>query len=213
VAAAVLAIVAGAAFAAAKAVCVVCAVQEGTSTPEEVHATREYRGATYSFCSKECAEAFDADPLAYVPAAALEPAPAVALEDLAGKTVELEDYRGQVVLVDFWATWCVPCRKTMPELQRVHERYRPRGFTVLGVSIDEEGAKRVKPYLKGRKLTYPMLLDLSDHPAWEAFRVKAVPAAFLLDREGRIVRRWLGAVDVAEIEAEVERLLAEPASG
>ena len=82
------------------------------------------------------------------------------------------------MLLDFWATWCVPCKKSMPELQALHDKYAARGFRVVGISIDEGGASKVKKYVKSKKLTYPIAVDSEKSPAWEAFRVKAVPAAF-----------------------------------
>ena len=97
--------------------------------------------------------------------------------------------KGKVTLVDFWATWCAPCRKSMPELQSLHEKYRARGFSVVGVSIDEgkDAARKVKKFVDAKKITYPIVIDSEKSPTWERFRVKAVPAAFLVDQEGRIV--------------------------
>jgi peroxiredoxin/YHS domain-containing protein len=186
-----------------RGLCRVCHVKEGTTEEEVVKAVRTYAGVEYGFCSEHCAKEFDADPAAYVPAAYPAPAPPLPARTLDGKPLAWDGYRDQLVLVDFWATWCAPCRVSMPELQTLHDRYRDRGFRVLGISIDEGGPSKVKKYVAKAKLTYPMALDSEKDPAWEAFRVKAIPAAFLVDGKGAIVASWLGKVDPAEIEREV----------
>ena len=196
------------ATAAEKAACPVCVVKEGKAEPEEVKAQREFEGARYAFCSDKCAKEFDADPASYVPPVFPRPAPALALKTLAGEAMTWESLRGRVVLVDFWATWCAPCKKSMPELQALQEKYGARGLTVLGVSIDEGGPAKVKKYVEGKKFTYPIAVDAGQSPLWEAFRVKAVPAAFLVDGEGRIVAQWTGRAPTgAEVEAKVEEML------
>ena len=199
----------GPAIAAAKtAVCVVCRVTKGETEEEEVKALRMHEAQEYGFCSEKCAKAFDADPAAYIPPAFPRPAPKFELRDLTGEPVSNERLEGKVVLLDFWATWCAPCRKSMPDLQRLHRKYVDRGFAVVGVSIDEGGTAKVKKYVASKKITYPIAVDSSDHPAWEAFRVKAVPAAYLLDRQGRIVAQWTGTVaSVADLETKLEGLL------
>ena len=195
--------------AAEKAMCRVCLVMHGETEPEEIKVTRSYQGVTYGFCSEKCAQAFDADPAAYVPPAFPRPAPAFAVEDLAGRRHSNDALRGRVTLVDFWATWCAPCRKSMPELQALHEKYGERGLTVLGISIDEGGAAKVRKFVVSKRFTYPIALDSEKAPAWEAFRVKAVPAAFLIDREGQVVAQWTGAAPKrGELDAALEKLLA-----
>lgn len=96
----------------------------------------------------------------------------------------------------------------MPELQVMHEKYADRGFSVVGISIDEGGMDKVRKFVSSKKLTYPIALDSEKDPAWESFRVKVVPAAFLIDREGRIVAQWTGApADRGELEKALEELL------
>jgi peroxiredoxin len=193
------------------ALCRVCKVTHGEAAEEPVRAVRTHEGVEYGFCSEKCAEAFAADPLAYLPLALPRPAPAFALKDLTGQALSNESLKGKVVLLDFWATWCAPCRKAMPELQALHRKYAGRGFAVVGVSIDEDGPAKVRKFVAARKITYPIALDSETSPAWEAYRVKAVPAAFLLDREGRIVARWTGIpADARELETRLETLLATP---
>jgi peroxiredoxin/YHS domain-containing protein len=192
-----------------KQVCLVCQVKEGSAEVEEVEAFRTYEGKRYGFCSEKCAKEFDADPAAYVPPAFPRPAPELIASDLDGKALTWASFRGKVVLVDFWATWCAPCRKSMPELQALHDKYAERGFTVLGISIDEGGPPKVKKFVATKKFTYPIGLDSDSSPTWDRFRVKAVPAAFLVDRDGRIVAQWTGVpANARELEAKLESLLS-----
>lgn len=196
------------AMAAKTAMCRVCVVNHGESAPEPVKATRNHQGKEYGFCSEKCAQAFDADPAAYVEPDFPRAAPAFALRDLAGKPLSNASLKGQVVLLDFWATWCAPCRKSMPELQALHEKYRNQGFMVAGISTDEGGEAKVKKFVASKKYTYPIALDAAKNPAWEAFGVRAIPAAFLLDREGRIVAQWTGPLPVAEVEERIRAMTA-----
>jgi peroxiredoxin len=121
--------------------------------------------------------------------------------------VSLENLRGKVVLLDFWATWCKPCARSMPELQKLHEQYAGQGLAVLGISIDEEAEKKVPAFLAKRELTYAMALDTAENPAWEAYKVKVIPAMFLIDRDGRIVQQWVGETKVEEVSQAVLALL------
>ena len=201
-------LLAGSANAAKMAICRVCVVNHGEGEPEAVKATRTYQGKEYGFCSDKCAKTFDADPAAYLEPEFPRAAPAFALSDLAGKPVSSASLKGKVVLVDFWATWCVPCRKSMPELQALHDKYASRGFTVLGISTDQGGVAKVKKFVEDRKYTYPIAVDSEKAPAWEAYGVRAIPAAFLLDAKGRIVAQWTGAPNTAEVESRIDSLLA-----
>jgi len=106
------------------------------------------------------------------------------LTDLQGQPWHLRDLRGKVVLVNFWATWCPPCRKEMPDLQALYDKYKDRGFLVLSIS-DEESAK-VSPFIAERKITYPVLLD-PGRKVNEAFVVEGIPKSFVYDREGKLV--------------------------
>ncbi|HVK03667.1 MAG TPA: redoxin family protein [Armatimonadaceae bacterium] len=191
-----------------KAVCFVCS-QNGEEHGEEKPAGAvAYKGKTYYFCNKKEVEAFLKDPEAVIPAPLPRPVPTGAsFTDLGGKAVSADTLKRGTVVVDFWATWCGPCVKAMPEIQKMHDRYGARGLRVVGVSIDEEGAKVVAPFLAKRKFTYPMLLDGGG--AWETWGVKALPTVLLV-RDGRIVAQWTGKVDVREVEkAAVAALTAQ----
>ncbi|MBZ5667357.1 MAG: TlpA family protein disulfide reductase [Acidobacteriia bacterium] len=106
------------------------------------------------------------------------------LKDLSGKSWALSGLRGKVVLVNFWATWCPPCRKEMPDLETLYGRFGSKGFVVLGIS-DEEAAK-VEPFIRERKISFPVLLD-PGRIVNDAFVVEGIPKSFVYDREGKLV--------------------------
>lgn len=192
----------------ATAVCRVCVVHEGEGDPEPVRATSTYKGTTYGLCSAECKAKFDEDAEAYVPPVLPRPVPAFTLRGLEGSSdVPFASLAsGKTVLIDFWATWCAPCVAAMPRLQKLHQKHAAKGFAVVGVSIDEQhdAARRLA---RQKKLAYPVFLDATATPAWSVFHVRAIPAMFLVDAQGRIVRQWLGKADLSEVEREVARLV------
>ena len=110
--------------------------------------------------------------------------PEFTLKDLSGKTWTFADLRGKVVLVNFWATWCPPCRKEMPDLETLYGRFGSKGLVVLGIS-DEEAAK-VEPFIRERKVSFPVLLD-PGRKVNEMFVVEGIPKSFVYDREGKLV--------------------------
>jgi len=135
--------------------------------------------------------------------------PALALPDLQGRTVDLRELRGRVVLVNFWATWCEPCRDEMPALVRLREQFRDRPLEVLTVNYGESSGK-VAAFLEREKLEVPVLLD-ADKEAAGRWNAKGLPMTFLVDARGR-VRYWVfGERDWSEGEAlrHVEKLVAE----
>jgi peroxiredoxin len=106
------------------------------------------------------------------------------LSDLHGKEWHLKDLRGKVVLVNFWATWCPPCRKEMPDLEALYEKYKDQGLIILAIS-DEEAAK-VSPFIAERKISYPVMLD-PGRKVNELFQVEGIPKSFVYDRDGKMV--------------------------
>jgi peroxiredoxin len=110
--------------------------------------------------------------------------PEFTLKDLSGETWTFAELRGKVVLVNFWATWCPPCRKEMPDLETLYGRFSSKGLVVLGIS-DEEGAK-VEPFIRERKISFPVLLD-PGRKVNEMFVVEGIPKSFVYDREGKLV--------------------------
>ncbi len=189
----------------AKAECAVCSANGEAHGEEKPAGAVSYKGKTYYFCSKKEVAAFTQDPEAFLPPTLPRPAPAFDLKSVNGQTTTLADLKNKVVLLDFWATWCAPCVKAMPDLQKLHDKYNDKGFAVVGISIDEDGMKSVGPFLAKRKFTYPMLLDQNE--TWQKFGVRAIPAMFLLDRNGRIVQQFTGKVNKSTLEKAVAALV------
>jgi peroxiredoxin len=106
------------------------------------------------------------------------------LTDLQGKKWSLKELKGKVVLVNFWATWCPPCRKEMPDLNTLYQRFKDQGFVILAIS-DEEASK-VKPFIAERNISYPVMLD-PGRKVNELFQVEGIPKSFVYDREGKLV--------------------------
>lgn len=132
-------------------------------------------------------------------------APAWKLQDLDGKTVSSDDFKGKVVILDFWATWCGPCREEIPGLIDLQAKYQKQGLAVIGISLDE-GAGEVKPFVKKAGFNYTVALV--DDKVQQAFGgVDAIPLTFVIDRQGRIVTKHLGLTGKDEFEAEIKPLL------
>jgi cytochrome c biogenesis protein CcmG, thiol:disulfide interchange protein DsbE len=136
--------------------------------------------------------------------------PMFRLATLAGDSVSQESLRGKVVLVNFWATWCGPCRLEMPLLQQMYERHRGDGFVLLGLSVDRGGAATVRDYVHARGVTYPIaIVGAVEEQAFGG--VRGYPTSFLIDRRGVVRHAVIGPLAPATLEPAVRRLLAEPA--
>ena len=137
-------------------------------------------------------------------------APGFALKDLSSQEVKLADFRGKVVLLSFWATWCKPCLAEMPEMKGLHGKYKARGFTVLGVNEDEaDKLDAVKKVVSGKKVTYPILLD-PEHSVQSAYGVEGLPCLILVDHHGMIKSSKTGYKKggLALLETEIQTALA-----
>ncbi|MEW6427073.1 MAG: TlpA disulfide reductase family protein [Thermodesulfobacteriota bacterium] len=135
------------------------------------------------------------------------PAPAFSLADLDGRKQGLDDFSGKTVLLNFWATWCGPCRAEMPALNRLAEKYRDRGLVVVGVSVDQ-GPDVVIAFLKKLQVSFPVLMD-SDMAVTEQYKVYAFPTTFLIDAKGTVRDFYLGEKDWEgeEFRKELEAIL------
>lgn len=139
-------------------------------------------------------------------------APAFSLQDSNGKAVSLADYKGKVVLLNFWATWCGPCKIEIPWFVEFEQSFKDQGFAVLGVAMDEEGWDVVKPYLAEKKVNYRMLLG-NDSVGQLYGGVDSLPTTFLIDRNGKIASVHVGLVSKGDYKNEIEQLLAVRRSG
>jgi thiol-disulfide isomerase/thioredoxin len=134
-------------------------------------------------------------------------APQFALNDLAGQKVDLAGLRGKVVLLDFWATWCAPCREEIPHFVEMQEKYRGQGLEIVGVSVDDS-AEPVRKFYQEYKMNYPVVMG-DEKVAGAYGGVLGLPIAFLIDREGKIVKKHIGQTDASLFEREVEELLGK----
>jgi cytochrome c biogenesis protein CcmG/thiol:disulfide interchange protein DsbE len=139
-------------------------------------------------------------------AQANKPAPGFTLQDPTGAKVSLADYKGKVVLLNFWATWCVGCKQEIPWFIDFETKYKKEGLTVLGVSLDDEGWKVLKPYLAEHPMNYQVVLG-NDDVATLYGGVDALPTTLLIDRDGNIASTHTGVVDRIGIEKELQLLL------
>ena len=120
-----------------------------------------------------------------------KPAPEFSLKDANGQTVRLADYRGKVVLLDFWATWCGPCKVEIPWFMEFEKEFKDQGFAVLGVSMDEDGWSAIKPYVQNMKMNYRVLLG-NDAISTAYGGLDSLPTTLLIDREGGIASTHVG---------------------
>src|SRR6266545_985498 len=137
-------------------------------------------------------------------------APDFELTDLNGKSVKLSDYHGKAVVVNFWATWCGPCKTEMPWLVDLQQKYGPDGLQILGVAMDDSGKDTITEFAKDMHINYPVLMG-KETVAQLYGNVQFLPSTFYVDRNGKIVDRVFGIVDRSEIEANVKKALESKA--
>ena len=151
-----------------------------------------------------------------VASAQRKPAPALQLMDASGKSFQVSDYLGKVVLLNFWATECGGCMREIPVLIGLQTAYKDQGFTVVGLSADilysnlkspEAGWSQVNPFVASHHMNYPILM--ADDAVLLAYSAKTIPATFLVDKSGRIAATYAGVVNRDDVEANVKTLLAE----
>jgi thiol-disulfide isomerase/thioredoxin len=134
-------------------------------------------------------------------------APEISLKDLSGKPVKLSDLKGKVVLVDFWASWCAPCRESFPVLDKLNKAYKEKGFVVLGINIDNDPAAAQK-FLKDLPVSFTVANDQGKAVA-KAYAPPTMPSSYLIDKQGKVhvVHAGFKASDAQKLEAEIKQLL------
>lgn len=140
-----------------------------------------------------------------------KPAPDFSLTGLDGRLVSLSDYRGKVVVVNVWATWCPPCVDEMPSLEKLHREFKDENFAILAVSIDSDGAAAVAPFMKKHGLTFTALMD-TRAAVQTSYRTTGVPETFIIDKKGILVKKVVGPLDWAapEVLRYIRKLIQEP---
>ncbi|NOY87586.1 MAG: TlpA family protein disulfide reductase [Deltaproteobacteria bacterium] len=127
------------------------------------------------------------------------------LPSVDGSIVNFSDYRGKVVLVDFWATWCPPCRKMVPVLSEIYRKYSSRGVVVLGISLDREGLEVLGPFVTDHRIPYKVLLG--NDKVTKAFGgISSIPSLFMVDRSGKVVKKMIGYHSMEELENQLKKL-------
>ncbi len=132
-------------------------------------------------------------------------APDFSLQDLNGQPLELASYRGKVVLLDFWATWCTPCRGEIPHFVEFQNKYRDQGLQVIGISMDD-GPRPVREFYQRFKMNYPVALG-NEKVADAYGGVLGLPVTFLIGRDGRVAAKYVGEVQIPTLEQGIESLL------
>jgi peroxiredoxin len=133
------------------------------------------------------------------------PAPDFSLTDLGGRTITLAEHKGRVVLLDFWATWCVSCEKEVPELKALHDTLSPDEFALLAISCDDGGPEIVANFAAKHALPYPVLFG--DVGTRQRYKIFGLPTKFLIDDQGRVYRKYLANTTSEEIENDIRSLL------
>ena len=141
------------------------------------------------------------------------PAPAFTLTALTGQQATLSQYKGQVVMVNFWATWCGPCQQEMPLLDQMYKKYKPAGFTLIGVNVDKE-APPVKELMARKPVSFPVLLDPANQVS-KAYHVDEMPSSVIIDRKGQLLKHFVGYDEsmADELERAIQASLGSSQSG
>ena len=147
----------------------------------------------------------------FAPLAALvpnQPAPAFSLKSLDGKTLALADLKGKIVVVNFWATWCPPCREEIPDFVEFYNENRAKGLEIVGVSVDEMTAQQIRPFVDKNKITYPVAM-VTNKILKDYGPIPAIPTTFVIDKKGVVRHAQEGMMDKASLTALFQKLSSE----
>ena len=133
-------------------------------------------------------------------------APNFSLQNSTGKYVELSKLKGKAVAVNFWATWCGPCKAEIPGFLNVYKKYRSKGFEIVGISLDQKGWSVVKPFIEKYKIGYPVVLD-NGEVASKYGEINSIPTTFFVDKKGKIVDSHIGYMTEEDFERQIKKLL------
>lgn len=140
------------------------------------------------------------------------PAPDVTMETMDGRTINLAEQKGKVVLVNFWATWCAPCRKEIPELIDLYSSMKSDGLLVVGIAVDDEGTSVVKPFAEKQGINYPIVVDTTRSIESNFEAMYGLPTTYVVNPEGQIVRRVLGVFPTEKMKPTLKEMLASGAT-
>jgi peroxiredoxin len=139
-------------------------------------------------------------------------APVFSLPDLNGRQVDLGSFKGQVIVLEFWATWCPPCREEIPVVNQIYKAYREKGLVVIGISLDRKPPQEVKKFLDQLQVEYPNVMG--DEETFEKYSqranlgaIRGIPATFIIDRQGRICQRYMGLTEKRVLEEAIQGVL------
>ena len=135
------------------------------------------------------------------------PAPDFTLTSLDGRKVKLSDFRGKAVLLNFWATWCEPCKIEMPWFIELQKQYGPQGLQVVGIAMDDSGVKEIGDFAKKMNVNYPIVIG-KESVGDQYGGIPYLPSTFYIDRDGKVIDRIFGLVSRSEIESDVQKALA-----
>lgn len=168
-------------------------------------------GCDSGYSESQIVERRSTQPVAYSRPAVNTPAPAFRLMDLEGTVHSLASYRGKVVFLNFWATWCGPCKVEMPAMEALYQTFRSQGMEILAVSVDQQGTAVTRPFKEAMGLSFPILHDL-DYQVGLKYGARTLPMTYVIDRQGVIRQRVFGARDWNSQEARklISELLKEP---
>lgn len=147
------------------------------------------------------------DEFTFPPITVNQPAPDLTLQDLDGNQVSLSDYRGEVILLNNWATWCPPCKEEMPEFNQYYNSYKDQGFQVIAVEAGDP-EQQVRAFVEENGIDFKILLD-PENLSLKTYQNQSLPNSFVIDREGNLRLAWTGAINLATLEQYITPLLEE----